>query len=795
MMRSRWIPCACLGMLWVVVLAGEALAAGGSPVDDLVTRLPEGVVGFVATSGEDALKADFAKTTLGRIWNDPNVQIFCRSIKDLVVSKVQQEADDPNALKQMGTFLDMAQLLVSRPLVIGVATLKAPVRIKDGPPVYAFAILDAGTRKAQFEAMVKKLETLAGADAIADVAIGSARMRGPKAAPLYWGWSGNYLVVAANDAAGLTWQYLQKPRATVPEYLKKVPAAGDALVVHANVQAITSLVDATARQADKVREADTITGVLKELGLSGVKALTARVGFAGPDVVAGSFLEIVGPRTGLLATLKPMDPALLDMVDARAVTADAFDLDVAGAYDAIMRAIRTASPEVYAQVEKRLAGFESEAGLSVRKGLLESLAGPVVFYTLGVDAASGTPGGAALLIKLKNAELFETTLTNLGSYVAARSKGALQVGMQTGEGGRKVYTWTTPQLAMMQITPTWSIAKGYAVIASNQVISERATKQMAARGEGRPSVRDTPGYKAVASRLPDHLVSLRYADSRTQYTQTMTALRQVWPMASMFAMQAGVKLPPTLPALEPIIQDMQPGCRARWLGPDGLYVRYQGPGIEVSLSSVAGVSFGMGVLMPALARVRQLAFRMTSGTNLSGIGGACHFYAANHDDKMPPDLQTLVKEAALAPKALESKRKPRDFAGPSYVYIPGQTTAMNERNVLAYEDPAYCTEGVNVLFLDGHVEFMKPDAFRQALKATYERLGRKMPEIKFKDEGEAVPPVGKPVRASDDDGKCVAVTKTRRWALHTAVNEFHLDTGRWPTREQGLMALVEHRPM
>jgi hypothetical protein len=42
---------------------------------------------------------------------------------------------------------------------------------------------------------------------------------------------------------------------------------------------------------------------------------------------------------------------------------------------------------------------------------------------------------------------------------------------------------------------------------------------------------------------------------------------------------------------------------------------------------------------------------------------------------------------------------------------------------------------------------MKPDEFRQALKATYERLGRKMPDIKFKGEAEVAPMRGKPVRS------------------------------------------------
>jgi hypothetical protein len=43
----------------------------------------------------------------------------------------------------------------------------------------------------------------------------------------------------------------------------------------------------------------------------------------------------------------------------------------------------------------------------------------------------------------------------------------------------------------------------------------------------------------------------------------------------------------------------------------------------------------MGILMPALARTRQLAFRMTCGTNLAGIGKAMLVYANDYQDKLP----------------------------------------------------------------------------------------------------------------------------------------------------------------
>ncbi len=50
---------------------------------------------------------------------------------------------------------------------------------------------------------------------------------------------------------------------------------------------------------------------------------------------------------------------------------------------------------------------------------------------------------------------------------------------------------------------------------------------------------------------------------------------------------------------------------------------------------IAIIALLMGILMPALARVRQLAFRMTCGTNLSGIGKAMIIYANDYQDELP----------------------------------------------------------------------------------------------------------------------------------------------------------------
>lgn len=728
MVRSGSIlfVCGCLLYLHSLTASSAALAQT-SPVEELTRVLPGDVLGFVATGGGESLKADFDKSILGRLWSDPGVKTFCEQIRQEIRPKIEQEMGDPNAAGTIDAVCSFARLLLSRPLAVGAARKQ----MGEGPPVYGFVILDAGPRKAEIASALRKLESFDKKGDIVDINIGSATMRGPKDAddvPLYWGWVGNYLVAAVNDNEGMALQHLSGPRSALPAYVETAPGTRDAVVVYYDFQAISRIVTALAGAHGDQETVASVVAVLKHLGLDNIKGISARMGFAGPDVVSSSLIEIPAPRTGLFASVKTIDMSMFDMVDAGAMNATALNCDLGGMYDTVLGAIKTAAGEDFAEVEQGIAAVESQLKFKIRQGLLESLSGEMVSYSLPSGVSTQSPmGGFVLVAGLKDAKAWEDTLTAIGEFAAAKSGGMVQVSSQE-QGGRTVHTWAVMPLAMAQVMPTWTVVGNRTIIASSPAICSGAVEQVTS---GTKSIRSTEGFRTATAGLPANLISLKYSDSKLQFTQLMMGLQQFWPMVTMMATRAELKLPMILPNLSHIAEDMRPSCQYSWFDERGLRSRYRGAGVEVSMGTVAGGALGLGIMMPALVRTRQIAFRMVSGTNLSAIGKSAIIYSVDNNDQLPSDLQVLVGKANLPAGMLESKRKPKDFAGPAYIYVAGQNTSMYPGNVLAYENPAYCSDGINVLLLDSHVEWMKPEEFLRELRATYKRLGREMPEIRF----------------------------------------------------------------
>jgi prepilin-type processing-associated H-X9-DG protein len=138
----------------------------------------------------------------------------------------------------------------------------------------------------------------------------------------------------------------------------------------------------------------------------------------------------------------------------------------------------------------------------------------------------------------------------------------------------------------------------------------------------------------------------------------------------------------------------------------------------------------IATLLPALNRAREQANRVKSASNLRQIGQAAMMYANENKNKYPPDLATMYKRQDLTPSVFINPRTettppppgtPEEMAAwvqehSDYVWIGGDKTAASPpEQVLAYEKLEENPEGVNVLFADGHVEFMPIPVAREAI--------------------------------------------------------------------------------
>jgi predicted Zn finger-like uncharacterized protein len=166
-------------------------------------------------------------------------------------------------------------------------------------------------------------------------------------------------------------------------------------------------------------------------------------------------------------------------------------------------------------------------------------------------------------------------------------------------------------------------------------------------------------------------------------------------------------------------------------GPSGMVPPKQGmSGGQIALL-VCGIAFVLllvcgglfAILVPSLGRAREQANRVKSANNLRQIGLAAMLYA-NGDPKegrFPDDEKTIIKTQDITIDVFVSPRthtvKPTttdpgelgDWANDNsdYAWVgAGHKNVEGADTVLAYEKPDGLQDGIEVLYADGHVEFI-----------------------------------------------------------------------------------------
>jgi len=146
-----------------------------------------------------------------------------------------------------------------------------------------------------------------------------------------------------------------------------------------------------------------------------------------------------------------------------------------------------------------------------------------------------------------------------------------------------------------------------------------------------------------------------------------------------------------------------------------------------SVSGLFVLPLMLGIMMPALARVRQISFRMVCGTNMSALGKVMLIYASDYDEKYPTPSKwcdLLIEYADASHKTLRcfgATEGPCNYAmnkniekldigraPPDMVLLFETHPGWNQTGgpeILTTDN--HQGDGCNVLFMDSHVEFIR----------------------------------------------------------------------------------------
>lgn len=144
----------------------------------------------------------------------------------------------------------------------------------------------------------------------------------------------------------------------------------------------------------------------------------------------------------------------------------------------------------------------------------------------------------------------------------------------------------------------------------------------------------------------------------------------------------------------------------------------QGNTTRLSLDAGQCTRLATDLVAPAAIRLKATASRIRCGTNLSGLGKAMLIYANDYNDKLPSNLEILIKTVEMTPQGLRCGGKhDNPTAGVPYVYrgVDLVEVAASPDMILVY-CPQSHDGGRNVLFLDTHVEWLTDDQFRKVIE-------------------------------------------------------------------------------
>lgn len=673
----------------------------------LAEKVPADSLVYVGFKGSNALAGDYQKSHLKGMLDATDLDMlvsddFARKLA-VVIGR-----ENPQAARPIAAIFASVKQMWRYPTAISYG------QGKDGKPRLT-VLCDAGTAA---DTLMKQLQ----------VAL-------PKTPDVQVGRSGTLVCVSFGDntatAGLLTAMAGSTSLAKQPQFLaamKQVDPSA-AVVAFGSIKGMVEAWGPPTGQADA-----TSAQTRSALGVDSVQYIAMSGAFAGQGWTERAFIAAPAPRKGLATLLegKAISPECLSLVPASAAKVSVFQLDLAALMEQTRAFFRENDPETSAHLEQGLTYSQSFLQLDITKDLLPAL-GPTWITYADPGIGGVQPLGNVCVNVLRNPQQAEQSLRSIQDSLLVMANTGLQMQKMTLTAyERQIGQTQVHTLALPVVAPSWAIRDGKLYVGLYPQVVVAAADFAASKAS---SFADNAQFAALQKQVGVPVQSVSYTDLGQLADGgygTALVLTHYPGFADLFGIPTPTMALPPLPELK---KHVSPAMAVTWSDPAGWHYQRNSPffgsgALETVLSpdTVGEGALATSIMLPSLARAREKANQVKCASNLRMIGQGCLLYANDHLREggiYPASLGELLAtqqiglEAFVCPSGnvsipaeLQSAPMEQKVAwvahNSPYIYLgKGLKTSCNPEYIIAYEKPeAHGREGSNVLFADGHVEFI-----------------------------------------------------------------------------------------
>ncbi len=727
--------------LFLTIMLATAAPANAT---DLARIMPEGTLIYLARAGDQQIDAAARDTSFGKLLAEPQMRAFLDGAWNALDEFARQQADAGDDAKAYDALKRMLETLARRP--VAVALIDGGMNEK-GPFVEAALVahLGAGT----VDAFVKDVDTLIEAGPLPPIesatVAGKRLQRLATGLPddLYYGAIGDHFVLAIGRStiekivAGIDGvkpsladsQRMKLPRARIggSERTRAYTLYLDAgrLITHA--RALLPMITQGDEEA-----AGFLTALIDGLGLARLQSIVWEQHYDKQGCRSGTYVYSGGDQSGPLAKHvgKPLTDDDLACIPRAPHWAFAANLDLAGIYRQVLSVVKSFDAEFHADMTAAIGKFENDLDLELDADLLALIGDTLVAYDAPENGGIFITGITGV-VESSNPDRLRRSLRKIVRAIAdAAGSDAVSV-QKRPYRGHTIEFVNVPGVPM-PVAPAWAAHENRVIIAMYpQMVMAALDRLLGAdpRSDSLLANADFVRARGVLGKLGS---SVSYVDTKATVAAGYPWLLLFGQMGASMAQGEGVQFDmSTFPTQRAITRHLFSTVGTTRRDADGVLYAAFGPlplgGNSLMPSDIGTISMLTSIMLPSLSRARELSKRTVCGANLRGIGRAMYIHAQN-GDKFPPDFKTLIADNNTTEKQFvcpSTDVKVGDLNA-CYEYIKGQTVIGDPQNVLMYEKEKNHSEGGNVLFQDGHVEYVKSyTRVEELVKETRERLAKK----------------------------------------------------------------------